>query len=115
MAEIGYQINSDQLDMKESKGLQEIIYILKNNSGISVEIRSHTDAQGASNFNLKLSEKRAKAVYDYLVQSGISKSRLKLKGYGETMIINRCKEGAYCSEAEHAQNRRTDFKVIGLK
>ena len=115
VAEIGYQINSDLLDMKRSIGLQEIIYILKNNSTISVEIRSHTDAQGASDLNLKLSEKRAKAVYDYLVQSGISKSRLKFKGYGETMIINRCKEGVYCSEAEHAQNRRTDFKVIGLK
>jgi outer membrane protein OmpA-like peptidoglycan-associated protein len=114
VAEIGYQINSDVLDMKRSKGLQEIIYILKNSS-ISVEIRSHTDAQGSSDLNQKLSDKRAKAVYDYLVQNGIPKARLKYKGYGETMIINRCKDGVYCSEAEHAQNRRTDFKVLGLK
>jgi outer membrane protein OmpA-like peptidoglycan-associated protein len=115
VAEISYQINSDQLDMKRSKGLQEIIYILKNNSSLSVEIRSHTDAQGAANLNQELSDKRAKAVHDYLVQNGISKSRLKFKGYGETMLINRCKDGVYCSDAEHAQNRRTDFKVIGLK
>jgi hypothetical protein len=31
------------------------------------------------------------------------------------MVINRCKDGVNCSDAEHAQNRRTDFKVIGLK
>jgi outer membrane protein OmpA-like peptidoglycan-associated protein/tetratricopeptide (TPR) repeat protein len=112
--EIGYQMNKDVLDMKKSKGLQEIIHILKNGS-ISVEIRSHTDAKGTSDYNLQLSERRAKAVYDYLIQNGISKHRLKYKGYGETMVINRCKEGVNCSDAEHAQNRRTDFKVIGLK
>ncbi len=114
VAEIGYETNRDVLDMKRSKGLQEIIQILKNNT-ISVEIRSHTDAKGTSEVNLALSERRAKAVYDYLVANGVNKHRLKFKGYGETMIINRCKDGVNCPDAEHAQNRRTDFKVIGLK
>lgn len=111
---IFYEMNKDVLDMKKSKGLQEIIHILKNNI-ISVEIRSHTDAKGTAEHNQALSERRAKAVYDYLIANGVNKHRLKYKGYGESMLINRCKDGVNCTDAEHAQNRRTDFKVIGLK
>jgi outer membrane protein OmpA-like peptidoglycan-associated protein len=48
---------------------------------------------------------------DYLVKQGIDKSRLKAVGYGEKMILNRCKNGVKCSEAEHAVNRRTEFKL----
>jgi outer membrane protein OmpA-like peptidoglycan-associated protein len=114
VADIHYEMNKDILDMKRSSGLQEIIQILKKNE-ISLEIRSHTDSKGTSEYNLELSERRAKAVYDYLVQSGISKHRLKYKGYGETMLINRCKDGVKCTDVEHAANRRTDFKVVGLK
>jgi outer membrane protein OmpA-like peptidoglycan-associated protein/tetratricopeptide (TPR) repeat protein len=112
--EIKYQTNSDAFDLKNVSGLQEIIQIMKN-SEISVEIRSHTDAKGSSEHNIALSERRAKAVYDYLVKNGVNKNRLKYKGYGETLPLNKCKEGVTCSDAEHAINRRTDFKVIGLK
>ena len=114
VSEISYAFGSETLDMKRSEGLNEIIKVLKENE-ISVEIRSHTDARGTSENNLELSEKRAKAVYDYLVKSGVNKFRLKYKGYGETMLLNKCKDGVYCTEEQHAANRRTDFKVIGLK
>lgn len=114
VSEISYAFGSETLDMNRSKGLQEIIKVLKENE-ISVEIRSHTDSRGTAENNLELSEKRAKAVYDYLIQNGVNKFRLKYKGYGETVLLNKCKDGVYCSEAEHSNNRRTDFKVIGLK
>ncbi|BDS14056.1 OmpA family protein [Aureispira anguillae] len=111
---INYELNKDKLDMKDSRGLTEIIQLLKANK-ISVEIRSHTDSRGSSKYNLELSQKRAKAVYDYLVKNGINKYRLKYKGYGESNLLNKCKDGVRCSDREHAQNRRTDFKVIGLR
>lgn len=111
---IYYESDESRLDMKRSKGLKEIIQILKDNN-ISVEIRSHTDSKGSSTYNSELSEKRAKAVYDYLVSNGVSKYRLKYKGYGETLLLNHCKDGVRCSDEEHQVNRRTDFKVIGLK
>ena len=114
VSEINYRVNSDVIDLNYAKGLPELIHFMKN-SEVSVEIRSHTDSRGASDLNLALSERRAKAVYDYLVKNGVSKHRLKYKGYGETMLINRCKDGVNCTNAEHTQNRRTDFKVIGLK
>lgn len=111
---INYELNKAKLDMKDSRGLAEIIQLLKS-SKISVEIRSHTDSRGSSKYNLELSQKRAKAVYDYLVKNGINKYRLKYKGYGESILLNKCKDGVRCSDSQHAKNRRTDFKVIGLR
>ncbi|MCH2021603.1 MAG: OmpA family protein [Saprospiraceae bacterium] len=100
--------------MKNSRGLKEVIQLLNDNK-ISVEIRSHTDSKGSSKYNSALSEKRAKAVYEYLIKNNVNKYRLRYKGYGETMLINKCKDGVRCSDSEHAKNRRTDFKVIGLR
>ncbi len=111
---INYELDKAKLDMANSRGLTEIIELLKDNE-ISVEIRSHTDARGSSTYNTELSEKRAKAVYDYLVKNGINKHRLKYKGYGESKLLNKCKDGVRCSSSEHAENRRTDFRVIGLR
>jgi outer membrane protein OmpA-like peptidoglycan-associated protein/tetratricopeptide (TPR) repeat protein len=111
---INYATGSSKLDKRDMRGLNEIVKILKENS-ISVEIRSHTDSRGDAAKNLKLSQERAKAVYDYLLEQGVNKYRLKYKGYGETILLNGCKDGVPCSNAKHAENRRTDFKVIGLK
>ena len=111
---INYELNKAKLDMKDSRGLTEIIELLKKNK-ISVEIRSHTDSRGSAKYNQELSEKRAKAVYNYLVKNGVSKYRLKYKGYGESKLLNKCKDGVKCSDEDHAKNRRTDFKVIGLR
>jgi outer membrane protein OmpA-like peptidoglycan-associated protein len=115
VAAINYERNSLKLDMKNSDGLQEILALLKGNSRINVEIRSHTDSNGTSKYNLDISEKRAKSVYDYLTKNGIPASRLKYKGYGETMLVNKCKDGVKCDDDQHAQNRRVDFKVISVK
>ncbi len=109
---IDYERNDVKIDMKRSKGLQEILQILKE-TNLVVEIRSHTDANGTGKYNLDISEKRARAIYDYLVKNGIGKSRLKYKGYGEQLIRNRCKDNVKCSDEEHDVNRRTDFKIIG--
>lgn len=113
VAPINYSKSSTALE-KDSEGLKEILALLKD-TNISVEIRSHTDSNGSASHNTEVSTKRAKAVYDHLVKNGIPASRLKYKGYGETMLVNKCKDGVKCSDSEHAQNRRTDFKVIGLK
>ena len=111
---IQYERNAVKIDSKRSPGLNEITKILKE-SKISVEIRSHTDSKGSSSYNQALSQKRAKSIYDYLVANGVNKYRLKYKGYGESKLLNKCKDGVRCSDEQHKMNRRTDFKVIGLK
>jgi outer membrane protein OmpA-like peptidoglycan-associated protein len=62
---------------------------------------------------MKLSEMRAKTVKDYMTASGINGSRISTKGYGESKLLNNCRDGQYCDESEHAKNRRIEFKILG--
>jgi outer membrane protein OmpA-like peptidoglycan-associated protein len=91
--------------------LNKVVDVLKKNPDITIELISHTDSRGTDEFNMELSQKRAATAMDYIVAKGINKSRLSAKGMGETQLVNRCKDGVECSEDEHAQNRRTEFKV----
>ena len=51
-------------------------------------------------------------IVDYLVSKGISKDRMTAKGYGETRLVNYCKDGIDCTDEEHQQNRRTEVKIL---
>ncbi len=83
------------------------------NEGVSIVIASHTDARGSKTSNQRLSERRAQAVVNYLINvKGVNPSRLVAKGYGEDRLTNRCSDGVTCTEAEHRANRRTTFRVI---
>ena len=86
--------------------------VLAQNPGVKVELASHTDVRGTTSSNKDLSERRAKAVADYLISKGVNSSLLVANGYGESKTKNRCKEGVSCTEREHAVNRRTEFRLI---
>lgn len=89
-----------------------LLPVLAKNPGVKVELASHTDSQGGATSNQNLSERRAKAVADYLITKGINSSLLVANGYGETKLLNRCKDGVSCTAREHAANRRTQFRLI---
>jgi len=92
--------------------LNKLAQFMKDNPGVKVELSSHTDSRASDTYNMTLSQKRADAAVDYLVLLGIEKVRLTPVGYGERRLLNRCKDGVDCSEAEHQINRRTEIKVI---
>jgi outer membrane protein OmpA-like peptidoglycan-associated protein len=94
--------------------LDSVATVLEANPTIKIELMSHTDCRGTSEYNMKLSQKRADAAVKYLVGKKIAAERLTGKGYGETMLTNECKDGAACAEADHQKNRRTEFKVTGF-
>jgi len=81
---------------------------------MGIELRAHTDSRASAAYNLSLSDKRAKAAAEYLYSKGIARERISGKGYGETMLINRCAENVKCTEAEHQVNRRTEFKIMKM-
>ena len=89
-----------------------LLPVLAQNPGVKVELASHTDSQGSSVSNQDLSERRAKAVADYLITKGVNSSLLVANGYGETRLLNRCSDGVSCTAREHAVNRRTQFRLI---
>jgi len=82
-------------------------------NGVNIALASHTDSRGSASSNQNLSERRAQAVVNYLINvKGVNPSRLSANGYGETRLTNRCSDGVTCTEAEHRANRRTTFRVV---
>ncbi len=94
--------------------LDKIVKIMRENPSIQIELGSHTDARGSAASNMSLSDKRAKASAKYVISKGVNENRIIGKGYGESLIINRCADGIKCSEPEHQENRRTEFKITKL-
>ena len=87
--------------------LNRLKLLLEENPRMRIRLNGHTDNVGTDEDNLKLSDDRARAVYDYLVENGIDAKRLKFKGFGESLPIdtNDTPEG-------RQNNRRTEFVVI---
>lgn len=111
-------INWDFASSELNEGAMKIIDsrllpILKD--GVAVFIESHTDMRGTKKENQDLSDRRAKAVLDYLISKGINASQLYAKGFGESKLLNKCSDNVVCSEVEHSVNRRTTFRVVNQK
>ncbi len=73
---------------------------------------AHTDARGSDAYNMKLSQARAQSCVDYLISKGVKKSSITAKGYGETQLLNKCKNNVTCPEDMHQENRRTEVKIL---
>jgi outer membrane protein OmpA-like peptidoglycan-associated protein len=111
---IYYDYNKYDIRPDAALELDKLITVIKDNPALKLEMGSHTDARGTSTYNNSLSEKRAAAAVDYLVAQGVDPSGLTAKGYGESVLANRCANGVSCSEVEHQYNRRTELKIIGI-
>jgi outer membrane protein OmpA-like peptidoglycan-associated protein len=112
---IYYEPSSASLNKAALKELDKLIPILRDNPHVSVEIGSHTDSRGDDQLNLALSQQRAQTVVDYLVSKGdLDPARIIAKGHGKAQIINHCKDGVECTEAEHKINRRTTLTVTNF-
>lgn len=107
-----YAYGDYRIDAAGKNILDKVITVLNSNKNLNIELSSHTDSRSSDVFNMTLSQKRAKAAVDYIISKGISKSRLTAVGYGETKLLNNCKNESDCSEEEHAKNRRTEFKIV---
>lgn len=110
---IFYDLNKSTLRPESMASLDKLAdFIIKNE--IKIELSSHTDSRGSDAYNLKLSQARAQSCVDYLLTKGVRSVQIKAKGYGETQLINRCKNGVTCTEEEHQENRRTEVKILQL-
>lgn len=104
---IFFDFDKSTLRSESTSELERLIKLLQDVPSMRIEISGHTDNKGADEYNLKLSESRAKTVVEYLVEKGIDKSRLESAGYGESqpMATNDTEEG-------RQENRRTEFKIL---
>ncbi|NPA68170.1 MAG: OmpA family protein, partial [Chlorobi bacterium] len=100
--------------------LDKIVKIMNEYPNMEIELSSHTDCRGSAIYNLKLSDKRAKASADYIKKRITNPSRIYGQGYGESRLVNDCGceggrgKGLKCTEEQHQQNRRTEFKIVRM-
>lgn len=108
---IYYDYDSDVIRPDAAIQLYGLVTLMKENPTIEIELHSHTDSRGFDEYNAKLSERRAKSAKIYLVTEGIDPERVGSRGFGESRILNKCKNGVECSDEEHELNRRTEFII----
>ena len=106
LRDIYYETNDYSLTQESKMLLALFIEFLKENPTVKVEIQGHTDNIGNDADNLQLSGRRAKSVYDYVIEQGVDANRLKYKGYGESKPI-----ASNGTEEGRAKNRRTVFLI----
>ena len=106
LQDITFETGKADLKSESNEELDRLVSLLEGNQTIKVEISAHTDDVGNDDSNLKLSEKRAKTVVDYLTSKGIKADRMTAKGYGETQPLV-----ANDSDENKAKNRRVQFKI----
>ena len=113
---IYFDYDSYEIRPDASAELDKLITLLRDNPKLLIELGSHTDSRGDEKSNALLSQQRATASTDYLlVKGGIDSKRIRAKGYGESILKNRCKSIVKdCTEEEHAVNRRTEIKILGF-
>ena len=103
---IFFDFDSNTLKKESFGELKRIIRFLAENPKANIELAGHTDSIGSREYNIKLSERRAKAVYEYMIKHGVPEDRISYKGYGPDLPIasNETDEG-------RAKNRRTEIRI----
>lgn len=95
---------------RSHKTLDAAVEVLTAHPSLHVMIEGHTDNRGVPEENMTLSQQRAEAVKAYLVEKGIAAERIQAKGYGDTKPV-----GDNATGRGRAENRRTEFKILGSK
>lgn len=92
--------------------LAKVIEVMNQYPNMKIDVRSHTDSHGNDDYNLWLSDERAKSTVKYMVAKGIAADRLTSKGYGETQPVNDCGNDSNCKKSEYQLNRRSEFIIV---
>jgi outer membrane protein OmpA-like peptidoglycan-associated protein len=114
MENIFYDFDKWDILPESEMELNKLIKIMNDNPSWKVELGSHTDSRGSDSYNETLSQKRSDSAVGYIIKNGINENRIIAKGYGESQLVNHCKNGVECTDEEHRQNRRTEFKILEM-
>ncbi|MCS6807261.1 MAG: OmpA family protein [Bacteroidota bacterium] len=106
-----FDADKSVLRPESEKAINQLLNLMQRDTSIIIELRGHTDSQNSTKdpqHNLKLSQRRAEAVRDALIKQGIRPERIFAKGFGDSQLVasNATPEG-------RAQNRRTEFAILG--
>ena len=108
MNNVFFDFDKSELRSESFPELKRIITFLEKNPNVQIEVSGHTDSYGNDAYNQKLSERRAKAVYNYFVENGIKKDRMTAVGYGEEKPL----VSTNLNVSGQQENRRVEFKIV---
>jgi outer membrane protein OmpA-like peptidoglycan-associated protein/tetratricopeptide (TPR) repeat protein len=106
---IYFEYDKSNITQEGAFELDKLVQVMKNNDKMVILAKSHTDSRGSDNYNLKLSDRRAKSTVQYIISRGIDASRISGKGMGELEPKEVCNP---CTEAQHALDRRSEFLIV---
>jgi outer membrane protein OmpA-like peptidoglycan-associated protein len=113
VSNIYYDHDKADLRPESIAALDSLVNFMKDNPSLSVEIYAYTDSKGADKYNDKLSLKRAEAVRQYLIQSGVEETRMIAKPLGETNpAAPNTATGGNDNPVGRQLNRRTEFRIV---
>ena len=104
---VHFATDSAKLTPASDTILHRAISTLRQRVNIHVEIAAHTDDRASDNYNMALSERRARSVMQYLIGHGIAASRLTAHGYGEAKPV-----ADNTTAAGRAKNRRVELRIL---
>lgn len=107
---IYFEFNKSKITQEGAFELDKLVQVLKNNDKLVIMAKSHTDSRGSDQYNLDLSDRRAKSTVQYIISKGINASQISGKGYGESEPKVAC--GESCTEEEYSLNRRSEFLIV---
>ncbi|WP_111706918.1 OmpA family protein [Lutibacter citreus] len=109
---IYFDLNQSFIRSDAAVELGKVLKVMEKYPKIKVALGSHTDSRASDKYNWDLSNRRAKASLEWLIDQGIDPTRITAEGFGETELVNNCSNGVKCSDEEHQLNRRTEFIII---
>ncbi len=112
---IYYDFNKSNIRPDAQIELDYIVTMMNEFADMEITLTSHTDSRGKSNYNKKLSEKRAVSARQYIISKGIAPDRIIASGYGESALKNDCIDGVDCPDDKHQVNRRTEILINKIK
>jgi len=108
--EIYFEFNKSNITKEGAAELDKLVQAMNANPTMVIMAKAHTDNRGSDQYNMNLSNRRAKATVQYVMSKGVAKDRISGQGYGESQPKVNC--GADCTEEQHAQNRRSEFVIV---
>ncbi|RMG80548.1 MAG: hypothetical protein D6714_14425 [Bacteroidetes bacterium] len=109
--DVYFDFDKATLRPEGKQALDKVVTYLNEYPSLEILLTAHTDSRGTKQYNMGLSNRRAKSCMDYIISQGVDASRLDWKGYGESQLVNECADGVPCSEEKHQQNRRVEVIV----
>lgn len=107
LGDVLFEVNEATLKPGAMRNLYQLAEFLKQNSTRNILIEGHTDSTGSETYNLELSQRRAEAVADFLINNGVSPNRITARGHGEAYPV-----ASNDSTAGRQRNRRVDMVVL---